>query len=828
MVSIPAGSSLGRYRVIEQLGRGGMATVFRCHDPNLDRHVAVKVLPSFDADDPTFLKRFEQEAQTVARLSHPNILQIFDFGEDKGFNYIVTELIAGGDLQDKLKGESLTAKQVIGYMGPLAEALDYAHREGVIHRDLKPANVLLDEQERPILADFGLARMLESASRFTQAQQALGTPEYMAPEQAMGADADHRSDLYAFGIMVYQMLIGQTPFHADTPAATLMAHVHSPLPLPTALDPDIDPRTEAILLKSLAKEPNDRFQSATEFMRGLALAAGETPPPLSEDGGATAVMDMGGAQTEVMDTATAAMDAQTATMDAPATAPATTGAAGGATRTVGTPPAPAQPAPKSGGRPPILLYVGIAIVAVIVAGAAGFALVFLGGGAETEGDVTDIAQAPSPSDGGPSTAAVGATTTTPEGSPTPEPTPTITLAQALVLLQDLTVRAEENVTKIRGLQPENAIDPQLRTREQLEGITRGLFRREDLRDQVFEAQELYKLLDLMDENEDLEEILIGIQIQQVYALFDDEAEQVFVLSDATEVGPLQELAYASAFLGGILQDQFNVKRLRRQARLGGADEFRALSALVSGDVFQVSQGYIGTVFTQDDIDVLQRPLADNKLLSAPDIVQKTVLFPQREGADFVAELFGRQGAGWPGVDEAYTKPPLSTEQVLHVDKYFGDEAPHVVTLPNISGRLGTGWTQVSNNVLGEFFIRSYLEGHLDETQAAAAASGWGGDRYTLLSGPEGQRLLLAMLNWDAFEDADEFVESYRVFAGVKVREEDGTSEDIGDGARKWVTDTRSIFLGQVGPSVLLINGEDDRTVQEALTQLFEALEQSPR
>ena len=213
-------------------------------------------------------------------------------------------------------------------------------------------------------------------------------------------------------------------------------------------------------------------------------------------------------------------------------------------------------------------------------------------------------------------------------------------------------------------------------------------------------------------------------------------------------------------------------------------------------------------------------------MAAPDIVRKTLLFPQREGFDFVAELFGREGAGWPGVDEAYTKPPFSTEQVLHTDKYFADEAPHVVTLPNISGRLGTGWTQVSNNVLGEFLIRSYLEEHLDDTQAAAAASGWGGDRYTLLSGPEGKRLLLAMLNWDAFEDADEFVQAYTVFAGVKIQQDGGTSEVVEPDGRKWVTDTRTIFLGQVGPSVLLVIGEDERTVEEALFHLFEALEQA--
>ena len=187
------------------------ATVFRCHDPTLDRHVAVKVLPSFHTEDPTFTERFAQEAQTVARLTHPNILQIYDFGEDKGFTYIVSELVPGGDLQDVLTNEPMQVKEIMKYMAPLAGALDYAHGQGIIHRDLKPANVLLDDERRPILADFGLARMLESATRFTQASQALGTPEYMAPEQAMGADADHRSDLYAFGIMVYQLLLGVCP-----------------------------------------------------------------------------------------------------------------------------------------------------------------------------------------------------------------------------------------------------------------------------------------------------------------------------------------------------------------------------------------------------------------------------------------------------------------------------------------------------------------------------------------------------------------------------------------------------------------------------------------
>ncbi|MDP7532412.1 MAG: serine/threonine-protein kinase, partial [SAR202 cluster bacterium] len=299
MVSLPPGSRLGRYRVVELIGRGGMATVFRALDPNLDRYIAVKVLPSYYTDDPTFVERFAQEAQTVARLRHANILQIYDFGEDKGFTYIVTELVTGGTLQDKLGVDPISGEETLRLMGPLAEGLDYAHSQGIVHRDLKPANVLLGDNEFPILADFGLARMLEASMRFTQTSQALGTPEYMSPEQAMGADADHRSDLYAFGVMLYQMLVGQTPFRTDTPAATLMAHVHKAMPLPTLLNPNIAPRIEAILLKCLAKDPEDRFQSAKDMITALTMAGGPAGPMSDDTGSVTIAMDAAGPGTGI-------------------------------------------------------------------------------------------------------------------------------------------------------------------------------------------------------------------------------------------------------------------------------------------------------------------------------------------------------------------------------------------------------------------------------------------------------------------------------------------------------------------------------------------------
>ena len=270
--SLLPGSTLGRYQVVEAIGRGGMASVFRAHDPELNRFVAIKVLPSFHADDPTFVQRFRQEAQAVARLSHPNVIQVHDFGEDKGFSYIVMELVTGGTLRDRM-GRRMPLTEAMGLIVPLAAALDYAHQRGVIHRDIKPTNVLLDPDGRPLLSDFGLARLLENSAGLTRPDTIMGTPEYMAPELALGQRADQRADLYALGIIIYQMLLGKTPFKSDTPSTTLMAQIHSPVPLPSAEDPEFDPMLELALIKALAKDPNDRYQSSSDLVDGLRQAS---------------------------------------------------------------------------------------------------------------------------------------------------------------------------------------------------------------------------------------------------------------------------------------------------------------------------------------------------------------------------------------------------------------------------------------------------------------------------------------------------------------------------------------------------------------------------
>ena len=526
MVSISPGSSLGRYRIIEQLGQGGMATVFRSHDPNLDRYVAIKVLPSYMTEDPTFVARFTQEAKTVGRLNHPNILQIYDFGDDKGFTYLVSELVPGGTLQDKMRRNMMEPEEVVKYMEPLSLGLDYAHGQGIVHRDMKPANVLLDNDERPILADFGLARMLESSQRFTQASQAIGTPEYMSPEQAMGGETEHRADLYAFGVMIYEMLLGQTPFHADTPAATLMAHVHRPMPLPTTINPDIDPKLETMLLKSLAKTADDRYQSAGEMIDAIKFATGMAAPSAANTSAATAVMESTGLDTSDIETPTAVIgaDDDAATMvSAPSpAAPAAPSA-----------PAKAPAAPPS--KMPFIVGGGVA-AAVIVAIIAFVAL--SGGGddaTETGGAVVVVPTGVVPTVPAQQEPVATAVPTQPP-APTAIPTPVISLAEALTALNDVLDRVKETVPQIRQLTPSEDIEIEFKTREQLVSIQQKFLARKSLRDQIFEVQELYKALGLMDEDQDLEDIVTELSLQQVNALMDDETGVVYVLSDAQSIG----------------------------------------------------------------------------------------------------------------------------------------------------------------------------------------------------------------------------------------------------------------------------------------------------
>ncbi len=268
MDNLQSGQMLGPYRIITQIGKGGMANVYKAYQPSVDRYVAIKVLPSQLAESQEFATRFHQEARIIAKLEHPHILPVFDYGESDGVAYFVMRYLDAGTLRDKMEAKRpLPLNEIDRIFTQLADALSYAHSFGIIHRDLKPANALIDSHGNIFLTDFGIARLLESASpRLTQTDAIMGTPAYISPEQAQGQDVDQRSDIYSLGIILYEMVTGGVPFVADTPLAVLFKHISDPLPLPSLVKPDIPPSIEKVILKALAKDPKDRFSSADEFV----------------------------------------------------------------------------------------------------------------------------------------------------------------------------------------------------------------------------------------------------------------------------------------------------------------------------------------------------------------------------------------------------------------------------------------------------------------------------------------------------------------------------------------------------------------------------------
>jgi serine/threonine protein kinase/formylglycine-generating enzyme required for sulfatase activity len=273
-----AGQTLGHYQLLERVGRGGMATVYKAYQPGLDRYVAVKVLPTYLARDPRFVARFRREARAIARLNHTNILPVHDFGQEGELSYIVMRYVETGNLKERL-GEPLDLETTVEIMAQVGKALDYAHRRGIIHRDVKPSNVLMDEEGVALLSDFGLARMAEATVKITKTGVGVGTPEYMSPEQARGKEVDERSDVYSLGIMLFEMLTGRIPYEADTPIAVVVKHLTAPLPRPSEWNPDIPEPVERVILKALAKDPADRFQSVEQMVEALRKAVTKAPVP---------------------------------------------------------------------------------------------------------------------------------------------------------------------------------------------------------------------------------------------------------------------------------------------------------------------------------------------------------------------------------------------------------------------------------------------------------------------------------------------------------------------------------------------------------------------
>jgi serine/threonine protein kinase len=270
------GQMIGQYQVVEQIGQGGMATVYKAFQPSMDRYVALKILPDHFAKDPNFVKRFEHEAKAIAALEHPHILPVYDFGRDQELSYMVMRYIQGGTLSS-LMGQKLPYRQIVKYVGDVARALNYAHQQGVVHRDIKPSNVLIDKHGEVMLTDFGIAKIMEGASstQLTATGNLIGTPAYMSPEQAQSTKVDGRSDIYSLGVVLYELLTGQPPYQAETPFAVALKHITEPLAPPRQLRPDLPDAFERVVLKAMAKEPAQRYGTAGEMAEALDLALRE-------------------------------------------------------------------------------------------------------------------------------------------------------------------------------------------------------------------------------------------------------------------------------------------------------------------------------------------------------------------------------------------------------------------------------------------------------------------------------------------------------------------------------------------------------------------------
>jgi serine/threonine protein kinase len=267
------GRSLGQFIIKERIGSGGMATVFKAFQPTLERYVAVKVLPAFHAHDQIFVKRFVMEARSVARLAHPNIVQIHDFGQEKdNVFYIVMEYVDGGTLKDRLKQRTLTVPEAIDFVIQAAEGLGCAHSNGIIHRDVKPANMLLRKDGHLLLSDFGIAKMLEGTSNLTRAGTGIGTPQYMSPEQGTGQAVDRRSDIYSLGIVLFHCLTGRVPFNSDSPLSITVKHLNEPLPVENLHAMGVPYPVEQLVVRMAAKSPSDRYQSIDELLDALTAA----------------------------------------------------------------------------------------------------------------------------------------------------------------------------------------------------------------------------------------------------------------------------------------------------------------------------------------------------------------------------------------------------------------------------------------------------------------------------------------------------------------------------------------------------------------------------
>jgi serine/threonine-protein kinase len=275
------GKDLGNYRVFQDVGHGGMATVYRAFDTENDRVVALKVLSPYIAQEPKFKARFAQEISVLLRLRHTNIVPVYDYGEIGDFAYIVMPFMTAGTLFQRLWEGPLPLDAAADLLFQISDALDYVHANGVVHRDIKPSNILIDDDGKAMLTDFGFARVDDNSLSIT-GSGIVGTPMYMSPEQCRGEEASPFSDQYAFGVILYQMITGKLPYDGATPLEILIKQATEPLPMPREINPALPRQVERVLLKALHREPDERFASMADFEEAFRLA-------MSQKGGSALV-----------------------------------------------------------------------------------------------------------------------------------------------------------------------------------------------------------------------------------------------------------------------------------------------------------------------------------------------------------------------------------------------------------------------------------------------------------------------------------------------------------------------------------------------------------